>query len=388
MIIQERLITGTNRFHRKKVKNKGVAVHWTANMNKGAGARAHYGYCNRKGYKHSNGKTYEDSSCKRKFVYGAAQYYVDDIDIMKFIPSDEFAPHLGASKYRQLKYDLYGNNSPNYYADGIELCVNSDSDILQTLENGAWLAAKLLHDQNGTPDELLFRHHDITGKMCPAFMIDPNTWKQYKGKSGIEYLSFEDFKNMVKIYFNNTKIVKPLIVAEGFSTRENKLPNLKPVKPETPVVVKPNEPKPVYVEPVKTEPVKLTPSKDVKRVQSQLNKLGITDFENKPLREDGFSGSRTESAIRKFQGIMNLNRSSIWLLKEQKAYEQITRPYTLYKRMKVNKPFAVRYLQHRLGITVDGSFGFNTEQAVKRYQISHGLQVDGYFGPKSWGTLM
>lgn len=389
MIIQERLITGTNRFYRKKVENKGVAIHWTANMNKGAGARAHYGYCNRKGYKHTNGKTYEDSSLKRKFVYGAAQYYVDDTDMMKYIPSNEFAPHLGSSKYKQMKYDLYGNNSPNYYADGIELCVNSDSDILQTLENGAWLAAKLLHDQKGTPKELLFRHHDITGKMCPAFMIDESTWKQYKGKSGIEYISFEDFRTMVQIYFDNEKIVKPLIVDEGFSTRENKIPNLKPatpvaqVKPELPP--KPNQP---TVDPVVTVPVKTTDKAKVKEVQAKLNQLKYTDHNGNKLVVDGVSGSKTEAAIRKFQFAMGFPKTSIWGSREDVAYAEIVRPYTLYRRMKTNRPYAVRYLQDCMDITIDGSFGPGTERAVKRYQISKGLQVDGYFGPSSWSTLI
>ena len=41
----------------------------------------------------------------------------------------------------------------------------------------------------------------------------------------------------------------------------------------------------------------------------------------------------------------------------------------------------VRYLQYKLGITVDGSFGPATEKAVKAYQKSKGLAVDGSVGP-------
>jgi hypothetical protein len=42
---------------------------------------------------------------------------------------------------------------------------------------------------------------------------------------------------------------------------------------------------------------------------------------------------------------------------------------------------AVRLLQRRLGIPVDGVFGRQTERAVKRFQRRRGLEVDGIVGP-------
>lgn len=37
--------------------------------------------------------------------------------------------------------------------------------------------------------------------------------------------------------------------------------------------------------------------------------------------------------------------------------------------------------------TEDGIFGPNTEEAVKQWQIVHGLKADGIIGPKTWATL-
>ena len=47
----------------------------------------------------------------------------------------------------------------------------------------------------------------------------------------------------------------------------------------------------------------------------------------------------------------------------------------------------VAVLQGMLGITADGSFGPQTEAAVKVFQASHGLVADGVVGPMTWAEL-
>lgn len=47
----------------------------------------------------------------------------------------------------------------------------------------------------------------------------------------------------------------------------------------------------------------------------------------------------------------------------------------------------VRTLQARLGLTVDGIFGHDTDQAVRAFQAAHGLVVDGIVGPNTWAAL-
>lgn len=48
----------------------------------------------------------------------------------------------------------------------------------------------------------------------------------------------------------------------------------------------------------------------------------------------------------------------------------------------------VSELQGLLGIEVDGEFGPDTDAAVRAYQASHGLDVDGVVGVSTWGALL
>ena len=44
----------------------------------------------------------------------------------------------------------------------------------------------------------------------------------------------------------------------------------------------------------------------------------------------------------------------------------------------------VKSVQAIVGAKQDGSFGPDTEKAVKNWQSAHGLTADGSWGPKSW----
>ncbi|MEA2857816.1 MAG: hypothetical protein QOH98_2137, partial [Methylobacteriaceae bacterium] len=58
-----------------------------------------------------------------------------------------------------------------------------------------------------------------------------------------------------------------------------------------------------------------------------------------------------------------------------------------------DKDHPIKTLQHLLRarghtVTADGVFGSNTEAAVKAFQTSKGLVVDGKVGPQTWKALI
>lgn len=48
----------------------------------------------------------------------------------------------------------------------------------------------------------------------------------------------------------------------------------------------------------------------------------------------------------------------------------------------------VRLLQEKLGVDTDGIFGAETEAAVRQFQRTHGLTVDGVTGIQTWNALL
>lgn len=164
LTIKDMLLTNHNRPGKKIIKLKGIVIHWTANTGKGANAVANRNYFN---------NTKNSAS---------AHYIVDDKNIIRCIPDDEIAYHVGAKKYvaagLKIKEDNY---SPNHFLIGIEMCVNSDGDWNRTYNNTVELAAFLLKKYNLNTDNL-YRHHDITGKDCPKMMLDPKEWQVFKDK--------------------------------------------------------------------------------------------------------------------------------------------------------------------------------------------------------------
>jgi N-acetylmuramoyl-L-alanine amidase len=124
----------------------------------------------------------------------------------------------------------------------------------------------------------------------------------------------------------------------------------------------------------------------VLRLQRALNRLKITDQDGKVLIEDNTIDVQTKKALEKFQRIAGVQVTGIvgnitWQAINQILAKRIIRP------KHAGGP-VMRYLQHRMGVEIDGVYGSETEDAVKRFQRKNGLLADGIVGPVSWQKLI
>ena len=122
------------------------------------------------------------------------------------------------------------------------------------------------------------------------------------------------------------------------------------------------------------------------RLKKSLNRLKITGINGKPLVEDNTNDTETKSAIEKFQRIAGFQVNGI-------ADDTTWNGINLILAKRIIRPNhaggpIVRYLQHRLGLDVDGVYGLETEEAIKKFQRQNALLVDGIIGPISWLKLI
>lgn len=117
-------------------------------------------------------------------------------DIINCVPENEVTYHVGATKYTALTKKLVGDNNPNWYFVGVECCIGdksiprdwatpgkhrtlgkpSDKQYAALVE----FAADFLTRHGLTVDNL-YRHYDITGKLCHVWLTkDDARWKNFK----------------------------------------------------------------------------------------------------------------------------------------------------------------------------------------------------------------
>ncbi|MFH0244551.1 peptidoglycan-binding protein [Streptomyces sp. HK10] len=105
---------------------------------------------------------------------------------------------------------------------------------------------------------------------------------------------------------------------------------------------------------------------------------------------DGVFGSGTESAVRAFQNNRSLTADGVVGARTWTALLSAgTKPVLKQGSSGADVERLQRSLTAALGRTVDidGAFGPNTETAVRDYQSSRGLAVDGIVGSGTWGAL-
>lgn len=120
-------------------------------------------------------------------VNASAHYFVDGDSITQSVPDNQVAWSVGGTKYAncgQTGGGKFYGKCTNSNSISVELCDevrNGRYDFTEkTLENAADLV-RLLMKKYGVPVERVIRHFDVTGKKCPAPMVDDvQMWNDFK----------------------------------------------------------------------------------------------------------------------------------------------------------------------------------------------------------------
>ena len=110
-------------------------------------------------------------------VGASAHYFVDENGYGQSVKDQDTAWHCGANQYKH-------PDCRNANSIGIELCSKKDSRgnyyfMDQTVYNAAALARQLMQTY-GIDRAHVLRHYDVTGKRCPAPMVDnPTLWENF-----------------------------------------------------------------------------------------------------------------------------------------------------------------------------------------------------------------
>lgn len=297
---------------------KYIVLHYTGNYNVGADAVANREYFN----------TVREENT-------SAHYIVDDKQIVQCVEDHNIAYHVGAKQYTSLGKSIMAGDiySPNYYTIGIEMCVNVDGDFEKMYRNTVKLVSLLLQKHKMTVENIC-RHFDITGKACPAFMLQDNDLKKFKNE--VEKMSM---KLVLKLNSKGSEVkeLQSNLILLGYSVGVYGADGIF--------------------------------GNDTDRAVRQLqkdNKIGI----------DGIVGSQTYAVI---GNLLNEKPPVVKPIKD------------VLKLNSVGE--SVKELQTKLNeigykLDVDGVFGGLTLDAVTSYQKANGLVTDGIVGEKTWEKLL
>lgn len=112
----------------------------------------------------------------------SANYFVDDNSIYQVVEDKDIAWHVGANSYVH-------NECRNSNSIGIEMCCfmnNGQLDVSETTENNTLELAAYVCKKYGITIDRVLRHYDVTGKICPAPMVNNSErWNNFKNKLAV-----------------------------------------------------------------------------------------------------------------------------------------------------------------------------------------------------------
>lgn len=128
-------------------------------------------------YTSNNGDTAKNNAdyFAREKVGASAHYFCDESEIWQSVKDTDTAWHCGAKTYKHPE-------CRNSNSIGIEICMNDKNGKVRqgSIDTAAELARYLMK-RYGILLANVIRHHDVTGKDCPAPMVDdPALWDAFK----------------------------------------------------------------------------------------------------------------------------------------------------------------------------------------------------------------
>lgn len=132
-----------------------------------------------------------------KSLNASAHYFVDENEIWQSVEDSNVAWHCGGALQGTEGHTLHGI-CLNSNSIGIEMCVKRDKKGNWYFEEGTISntieLVKYLMDKYDIPVDRVVRHYDVTGKYCPAPLVNEDTWKEFKDMITAieEYTSIND----------------------------------------------------------------------------------------------------------------------------------------------------------------------------------------------------
>lgn len=161
-IIKKFIPAGTNARSGYAMTPQYITIHNTANTKAGANAKSHASYMT-------------GSGSKTTVSY---HYVVDDKEAYQLLPDNEVAWHAGDGS----------NGTGNRKSLAIEICENSDGDLLKATNNTVELTAYLMKKYN-IPLSKVVQHNNWSGKNCPNRIRagQPYNWQTFINKVQASY---------------------------------------------------------------------------------------------------------------------------------------------------------------------------------------------------------
>lgn len=143
----------------------------------------------------------------RADVKASANYFVDEIETWQSVKDTDTAYHCGTTGAYKHPYCRNANSI------GIELCSRKDSKGNYyfkdaTVENAVKLTKALMAKYN-IPATNVIRHYDVTGKVCPAPMVnDVSLWVKFKEMISVSDKKLETGNDIIWELMNGKHKVK------------------------------------------------------------------------------------------------------------------------------------------------------------------------------------